>query len=259
MEVLMNIYNDFKGQMGHANVTNQYIEMLSRIWEREYCYKEVDELSRSVGIMLSKIPESIVERITKQYLIGIHSCIEVFLLNFKSLPGSPTYNKDYPSDKDESRLVWTVQNVFEKRTKEITELMNICEYYRLVRNSAVHSKSREDNKLKVAKSKIHLSVDSLETKIYGKLTAPNDLGAITFDDQVLFSRAANLLVEKIYKESEYDWDVALEEKRNEIDIRTKSIYQKAKKKKKILKFMSECYYINDDELLKEAIDRLYLN
>ena len=41
-------------------------------------------------------------------------------------------------------------------------------------------------------------------EILGKLNAPNEVEALTFDDQILFSKAAAKLAERIYYDTQYD-------------------------------------------------------
>lgn len=80
------------------------------------------------------MPESYEVRISKGYIVNIHSCIERFLLAFKDLPGSPTKKKEYKPEKDKNRLQWTLKHCYGSIDGDIGELYNVCNYYRLVRN-----------------------------------------------------------------------------------------------------------------------------
>ena len=55
------------------------------------------------------------------------------------------------------------------------------------------------------------------SNIRGHLNAPNNFTNLNFDDQVLFSRAARTICDRIYKDSKYDWNVVLENYRTKIN------------------------------------------
>ena len=86
----MNIWNELKKEVGYVDVTNQYIELAKRYYEKECIEKDLQISARQVGLNISQLPESYEVRISKGYIVNIHSCIERFLLAFKELPGSPT-------------------------------------------------------------------------------------------------------------------------------------------------------------------------
>ncbi len=251
-----NIFNEFKKQVGYVNVTNQYIEMMVRTWVNEYSGLSIEEESRKVGLKVAKVPEDLSARISRQYIVNIHSCVEEFLMNFKDLPGTPTHSRIYDARYNKSRLRWTVEQCFTYIDDDVKELINICEYYRLMRNRIVHGQGKHEGEIKIIKSSIKMTSDDLITKVYGKLQVLNDLDKICFDDQVLFSRAAVYLAERIYQDSQYDWNIILSENKREIEKIVSSVANnKQKMKKKIKKYISETYYISNEELLdNELID-----
>lgn len=100
----MNIWNELKKEVGYVDVTNQYIELAKRYYEKECIEKDLQISARQVGLNISQLPESYEVRISKGYIVNIHSCIERFLLAFKDLPGSPTKKKEYKPEKDKNRL-----------------------------------------------------------------------------------------------------------------------------------------------------------
>lgn len=198
-----NIYNEIKKELGYIDSTNQYIEMVSRIYERDYADKCIDENAKSVSLNVSTRNESNALRIAKSYLISVHSCVEGFCLAYKSLPGSPTFQKNYSAARDGSLLAWTVKicNIADERD-EIDALLTICEYYRLVRNEVLHTgKGKSSTELRNAK--IACNKDKIRL-FASKLNAPNDSEHIIFDDQVLFSRSALQLFKMIYSKSSYN-------------------------------------------------------
>lgn len=92
------------------------------------------------------------------------------------------------------------------------------------------------------------------SNIRGHLNAPNDFTNLNFDDQVLFSRAARTICDRIYKDSKYDWDVVLENYRTKINSFILSNDSEEKKKARILNFLSQMYPINvNDSRLIESI------
>lgn len=242
---MSNIYNEFKKQIGYANVTNQYVEILTRTWETEHKETSIEDAAKNVNLKLSSLPVNLSVQISRQYIVGIHTCVEEFLLKFKDLAGSPTYKKKYSAKKDISRLKWTVECCYTHVDDEIKELLGICEYYRLMRNRIVHGDEKSLSEIKSIRSSIKMTNEILKTKVYGNLQGLNGFEDISFDDQVLFSRAAICLIEKIFKESKYDWAYVLEVNREEIEqIASHVSDNKRKKIKKIKKYLSGIYYIS---------------
>lgn len=251
-----NIWNEFKQEMGNVNVSNQYIELTKRLFEESHSADNISELAKKVGLSLSSTSTGIDAKIAVNYIVGIHRCVENFLLQFKDFPGSPTQGKVYDPEKDSSRLEWTVRHCFASPTEDVKRLKYICEYYRLVRNHSVHSGGGE-NAINIAFSKIK-SLDGplLDSGMSDRLQAPNTFYEISFDDQVLFSRAASRLCGLIYRESCYDWDAVLSYHGKEIRRTFSAIWDSPKRASRIVTFVSRMYPVHNKEPLLEAIMRL---
>ena len=79
-------------ELGYINITNQYIELAVRCYERECGDEPIESIARSVNLSISTLPEDYYARVSKGYLVGIQSCFEKYLLAFKELCGNPTEN-----------------------------------------------------------------------------------------------------------------------------------------------------------------------
>lgn len=136
----------------------------------------------------------------------------------------------------------------------VKQLYFICNYYRLARNEIVHCGTGRVE-LRQAKTELNNLTDDLAvSNIRGHLNAPNDFTNLNFDDQVLFSRAARTICDRIYKDSKYDWDAVLENYRTKINSFILSNDSEGKKKARILNFLSQIYPINvNDSRLIESI------
>ena len=84
----------------------------------------------------------------------------------------------------------------------------ICEYYRLIRNCIVHN-GESSATLKNKRALIKTTYNS-------RLNAPNGLDSLTFDDQVLFSRAAYNVAKYIFNNSQYDINTIIKANRESL-------------------------------------------
>ena len=250
----MNIWNELKKEVGYVDVTNQYIELAKRYYEKECVEKDLQISARQVGLNISQLPESYEVRISKGYIVNIHSCIERFLLAFKDLPGSPTKKNEYKPEKDKNRLQWTLKHCYGSIDGDVGELYNVCNYYRLVRNKIVHGGS-EDTELRVAYNNvIHISEGLLLSRMCCKLEAPKRINELGFDDQVLFSRSVLKLCERIYKDSQYNWLKVIESNRETIKrIISRDRSCERRSTNKIIKFLKQMYPIKEADI-QELID-----
>lgn len=200
-----NILSAFKNELGYVNATNQYVELSVRITERDYGTEMKNNLcglARDVNLNVSTLTEDYMCRISKSYIVNIHSCFEKFLKSFKLLPGSPTNITTNKKTEDDDWLGWTLKTAFSNNEKDIKNDIIICEYYRLIRNCIVHNgEPSAELKNKFALIKI---ADN------PRLNAPNGLDSLTFDDQVLFSRAACKVAKYIFNNSQYDINTIIE-------------------------------------------------
>ena len=193
-----NLLSVFKKELGYVNDTNQYVELSIRITEKEHSLdlrNNLQGLAQSVNLNVSTLTEDYMCRISKSYIVNIHSCLENFLKSFKHLPGSPTNITEIKKTSEDDWLEWTLNMAFSSIENDIKNDIGICEYYRLVRNCIVHSGESSST----LKSKRAL----IKTTDNPRLNAPNGLDSLTFDDQVLFSRAAYNVAKYIFNNSQY--------------------------------------------------------
>lgn len=200
-----NILSTFKNELGYVNATNQYVELSVRITEKDHgltLKSDLKGLAKSVNLNVSILAEDYMSRISKSYIVNVHSCFENFLKTFKTLPGSPTNMTEHTKKADDGWLEWTLCIAFPSIEKDIKNDIAICEYYRLIRNCIIH-----DGDFTAKAKNLRASIKTEENP---SLNAPNKLDFITFDDQVLFSRAAYNVAKYIFNNSQYDINVILE-------------------------------------------------
>ncbi len=205
-----NILSAFKNELGYVNATNQYVELSVRMTEKDHgsaLKSDLQGLAKSVNLYISTLAEDYMCRISKSYIVNINSCFE----SFKHLPGSPTNTTKKTKTKEDDWLEWTLNIAISSIENDIKNDIVICEYYRLVRNSIVHN----GDSSAAIKSKRAL----IKTTDNSRLSAPNGLDSLTFDDQVLFSRAAYNVAKFIFNNSQYDINTIIKAHReNLIDL-----------------------------------------
>lgn len=210
--VNMNILKEFSNELGYINIGNQYIELSVRYYKREHGTESLEPMARAIGLSISTLPEDYYARVAKGYIVGIQSCFEKYLSAFKELCGNPTENIEpyNPKTQKTNRLEWTLKACYGNHLPDdVREYYYICNYYRLARNHSVHrgEQSAEYKSAWDLVEKIDKSL--LKSGMCDRLEAPNPIEKLTFDDQVLFSRVARLLAERIYKDSRYNWNKIL--------------------------------------------------
>ena len=136
------MYRNFKQELGYVDATNQYIEMSSRYFTKEHSSELSEEdgikrMAKNVSLSVSALPDNFQQRMTRNYIMSVHSCIEHFLIAFRDMPGTPTYREHYNAD-DDNRLHWTLRKIYGTIPEEVRALYYVCDYYRLVRNNIAH-------------------------------------------------------------------------------------------------------------------------
>ena len=209
--MIENILSTFKNELGYVDAPNQYVELSVRMTEKDYgtvLKSDLQELARSVNLNVSTLAEDYMCRISQGYIINVNSCFENFLKSFKHLSGSPTNTTKKAKTDEDDWLTWTLNIAFTSIPNDIKNDVAICNYYRLVRNSIAHkgdSSSTLKNKMALIKTGDHPT-----------LKAPNGLDSLTFDDQVLFSRAAYKVAKYIFNKSQYDINTIIEANRESL-------------------------------------------
>ncbi len=234
-----NLLSVFKKELGYVNATNQYVELSIRITEKEHSLdlrNNLQGLAQSVNLNVSTLTEDYMCRISKSYIVNIHSCLENFLKSFKHLPGSPTNITEIKKTSEDDWLEWTLNIAFSSIENDIKNDIGICEYYRLVRNCIVHSGESSST----LKSKRAL----IKTTDNPRLNAPNGLDSLTFDDQVLFSRAAYNVAKYIFNNSQYDVNAIIEANReslNDLIMPFQELGSRSRATKKVKYFIGLSY------------------
>lgn len=112
-----NLLSVFKKELGYVNATNQYVELSIRITEKEHSLdlrNNLQGLAQSVNLNVSTLTEDYMCRISKSYIVNIHSCLENFLKSFKHLPGSPTNITEIKKTSEDDWLEWTLNIAFSR-------------------------------------------------------------------------------------------------------------------------------------------------
>ncbi len=131
--VIMNILTELKNELGYANVTNQYIELAARTFQLDHGNDNLQEQAGMVGLLIATLPEDYLKRIANGYIIGVHSCVEHFLVQYRFLPGSPARGQNYSAEDDDNRLKWILNICYGNRIPhDVKQLYFICNYYTTV-------------------------------------------------------------------------------------------------------------------------------
>ena len=255
---MSNIYNDFRKELGYVNSVNQYIELSNRYFLRDNGDKqcELNELAQSFRLTVSQLPDGYQNIIAKGYIVSIHSTVESFLLKFKDLAGPPTHGRSFHPDNDGDRLKWTMNLVCKTVADDTKLLYNICNYYRLIRNRVVHT-GGPDAELNKAYTLLRKMPESkLCSHVTGKLCAPNTIHELSFDDQVLFSRAAKELLEKFYYDSNYNWTDVISHHRVKIaEVMKPHLDDHERAVKCALNYLQQFYPLKQKSALQELLQQ----
>lgn len=122
-----NLLSVFKKELGYVNDTNQYVELSIRITEKEHSLdlrNNLQGLAQSVNLNVSTLTEDYMCRISKSYIVNIHSCLENFLKSFKHLPGSPTNITEIKKTSEDDWLEWTLNMAFSSNKQHIPMTIN---------------------------------------------------------------------------------------------------------------------------------------
>lgn len=209
--MIENIFSAFKNELGYVNATNQYMELSVRMTEKDHgeiLKSDLQGLAKSVQLNVSALAEDYMCRISKSYIVNVNSCFENFLKSFRHLPGSPTNITKIEKTSEDDWLEWTLSIAFSSIENDLKNDIVICEYYRLIRNCIVHNGAATA----ALKNKYAL----IKTTDNARLNAPNGLDSLTFDDQVLFSRAAYNVAKHIFNNSQYDINAIIEANRESL-------------------------------------------
>lgn len=234
-----NILRAFKDELGYVNATNQYVELAIRLTEKEYgldLKNNLQGLAQSADLSVSTLAEDYMCRISKSYIVNVNACFENFLKSFKHLSGSPTSITKVEKAKEDDWLEWTLRIACSDTVTRIENDIIICEYYRLIRNAIVHNG--------VSSAALKNKFALIKTANNPRLSAPNGLDSLTFDDQVLFSRAAYNVADYIFNNSFYNINAIIEAYKEDLLKLIKPLQEpssRSKAAKKVKRYISLLY------------------
>ena len=253
-----NILNEFKDILGQYCAINQFVELSKRCFVTDY-KEEIQnrnsfiELATQREITLTSYDsEYMVNAISKSYIVNVHLCFETFLkeiCNEIKKYGKTPYQEKIQED---SWLKCAVKNIVGgKLSKDNQALYELCEYYRLIRNTTVHDlcdvKSHEKEYRKLQ------SYNYKKDTKFSKLIAPNEYEKISFDDFVMFSRSCVELATYLYNLVSYDYIKIINEIPQSQISRWKK-YKPERCKKAILAYINTLFRIDKD--LESQISQL---
>lgn len=239
-----NIWTNFTKELGYTTASIQYVELSLRIASKQFNdelkSKNIVELAKRYSLSVSEIPEDFSLRIVKNYIVQIHSCIELFLINYQNLIGSATNGLNY-DNKNDNRLHWTLTHVFGDMDSDYSQMYRICDYYRHVRNLIVHQKN-DSSGYRNARGLISNYQDD-------KLQAPNSIENLNFDDQVLYARCARKLLKEVYVKTHYDWAAIVSAYQTQIkQITVKRCDDAIKRNTRIENFLKRIYPVSKSNI-----------
>lgn len=183
---MKNILNNFKEILGQYCAINQFVELGKRCFVTEHqkaleTREEFVELAIKNSITLTCYDaDKMVNAISRSYIVNVHLCFETFLkeaYNQVKKYGKGGYQE---KQKEDSWLTCVTKNVLKGNLPDdLRPISELCEYYRLIRNTAVHDLCDIDSHVNEYK-KLQKYNFKTEAK-FAKLSAPNDYEKIIED------------------------------------------------------------------------------
>lgn len=157
-------------------------------------------------------------------------------------------NEYKPRIQEESYLSCAVRNICGNNlSDDMKPLYELCEYYRLIRNTSVHDLCEVDSHEKEYR-KLQKYNFKTEAK-FSKLVAPNKYEEISFDDFVMFSRSCVELATYIFEKMAYDYTkIALDIPDKQISKWRK--YSKNRQEKALCSYIKTLYKV-DEEFIEQ--------
>lgn len=245
-----NALNNFKDVLGKYCAINQFVELSKRCFVAEH-QQEIQKrdtfikLATKYQVTLTNYnAERMVSEISRSYIVNVHLCFETFLktvCNQMKVYGEKEYK---PRKQEESYLQCAVRNICDNNLAEnMKPLYELCEYYRLIRNVAVHDlceldfHEREFRKLEKYNFKT-------ETK-FSALVAPNKYDYISFDDFVMFSRSCVELASYIFSRMSYDYKKIVRNIPNR-QVNIWKNYSQVRRQKALYSYIKTLYKVNEN-------------
>ena len=191
-------YREFKSHAGKVSAIHEVIELAVREFENaardsgdaeEYLKRTADR--HALHVHFTQLPD-IVAKTIQLHIVNVHEAFERFLDAFRR-ECIATLDLDWKDYEKRSTLYVILQNIFgsQQSAREQIGVMaiDLCDYYRLVRNHVIHADLRTEDLEKEFRNVEKYQAKAAET--YAKLgLAPNRAAAVTRDDFHLFIRVA---------------------------------------------------------------------
>lgn len=260
----MNLINKFTEELGYFCAVNQLSELSMRFFvdnaedslkERESFRKLAERYRLSINLVNA---DNLATTICLSYIVNVHACFEAYLDGV--IQETKKFGRVEVKKKEDGQdlLDYVIKTLLGSVTAEIKPSVLLCDYYRLVRNCAVHkARSSEDPAKKIEKVySIVSGYDYKKETKYMKLNAPNKPDKINFDDHVMFARTCNELANYIYGLVEYDpkkmYESLCDKQKNKLK---KLVSNEARWKQSILNHIQAVGKI--DEIVRNGVDQLY--
>lgn len=197
------LYNRLKEELGYSDAINEYIEVLLREYERHpHNEASFQDAAAVFGIQVNNVPAAtVLARVRGSYIVSVYQVFENYLARMEN------FLKDYGNYRNKEDGESALKHVhacllgMQKTSSDAYVYYLICDYYRLIRNLCAHV----DNEKKVTQAYEKLSDRREQIRVlFPKLQAPNPYQTITFDDFILYSRAAKALAQLYQAHMCYD-------------------------------------------------------
>jgi hypothetical protein len=198
-------YLDLKRQLGEIDAAAECLELAMREFvEISQGFGSptafIQELSRKHGIRVDVFDlDRFVRQAAALRLIGVTQAFEVFLNSF--IEDHPRIRSREGRDTGEPLLDFVIRKL-DLSTEVRRDLKkgldySLYSYYRQIRNDVAHQALKDTALLGFNRKLEELRAASASNNEYAYLAAPNDIHRLTFDDYVLFTRAAKNLAAQL--------------------------------------------------------------
>ncbi|MTI84261.1 MAG: hypothetical protein FH756_10220 [Firmicutes bacterium] len=251
------LFKRLKKTLGEHDAVNEFIELIVRDFKGTYSvdglekdFLEKKSLEHNIYIT-SFDSDLLFRKIRLNYIVSVHQCLEMFLREINDeAKDLGMYKWNYRTE-DKSWLICVVENIFSDiNIVDFHDLISVCEYYRHVRNVAVHDFYDDADK---EFKKIDKYISKLRSR-YPNLNAPNKIQDIGFDDFILFSRAAKEIAQSIINHFRYDPNKILN---NNDFVKFKKFKNNPDRLKKAIKLALVSKYDLDTNTLSKSINKIY--
>jgi hypothetical protein len=184
-------YRRFVRRLGDADAIVEGIELavrdfVHRAHESADSSEFISQLSRQHGVRVNALDRPIFHtQVARFQVVSVYQQVELFL---RELRAEHPSGAGWRTRKDkEPPLMYTVDCAGLSVGQLGQHRIDILEYYRLIRNQYLHSLDEKDSAADLLK---RLTASKAQWQPEYPLNAPNHNNQLTFDDFILFTRAA---------------------------------------------------------------------